>query len=300
MSDMQEIGEELYSIIVQAYPEMAGKLTGMLLELGEAECLACLGCQQKLAEMLDEAMRILDEGGQGASPELPPPVQPRAEMRVDPEDGRTRTLEDLHTVYKGIYSRREIEQYWLFCKPLNEPAEDLRSGGRGSPLLENTGGRTRALQPVLAPNLAASTAASSSAAKVEALPGLTAFLMELKLSTYAAAANAWVDEQGACSLDEVLENMEDFADGLKLKPLERKRLEKNGAAAVELATATAATLNAARTSQEAVTNRVDERSAPLDGEHPSRGSGIVNNVSKDGVSRISAKAAPKSSGPAGK
>merc|ERR1719491_2516193 len=57
--------------------------------------------------------------------------------------------------------------------------------------------------------------------------GLSEWLTVLKLSHYAGAAQAWCKEAGAVSLSEGLEVWEDFADGLELKPLERKRIEKH-------------------------------------------------------------------------
>mmetsp|Transcript_11858 Transcript_11858/g.21663 ORF Transcript_11858/g.21663 Transcript_11858/m.21663 type:complete len:301 (+) Transcript_11858:131-1033(+) len=260
MATLEQLGEELYAIIEQVYPEMAGKLTGMLLELGEEQCLACLSSQEKLAEMLDEAMRILDDNGQGTTKVVA--VQ-SVEKRVDPEDGQERSLEELHNFYAGVYSRKEIEQYWLFCKPMsNSPSAEAapvavdRKPAAPAPATSGSGA---------APAAQATAAAGEASCTAEVLPGLTAWLRELKLSPYTAAASSWIEEQGACSLDEIVENLEDFADGVNLKPLERKRLQKSGAAAVEQAQAEAAAALAERDAQETAqrTEAATAKAAPV-------------------------------------
>eukprot|EP00913_Durusdinium_trenchii_P021485 g20192.t1 len=67
----------LHRSVQQVQPELAPKLTGMLLQLGEAECWACLEDHNKLAERLDEAMAILD----GAHAEAAPKAKPQPEKR---------------------------------------------------------------------------------------------------------------------------------------------------------------------------------------------------------------------------
>mmetsp|Transcript_25852 Transcript_25852/g.74092 ORF Transcript_25852/g.74092 Transcript_25852/m.74092 type:complete len:275 (-) Transcript_25852:90-914(-) len=62
----------------------------------------------------------------------------------------------------------------------------------------------------------------------EVVPGLACWLQELQLEAHIARAVSWVDEQGACSLEEVLENLEDFTDSLRLSPPERERLRHRG------------------------------------------------------------------------
>lgn len=60
------------------------------------------------------------------------------------------------------------------------------------------------------------------------------FLEGARLSKYLQPALEWCEEQGAASIEDVVENVPEFSDAMKLKPLERKRLEK---AAAALATA---------------------------------------------------------------
>lgn len=47
------------------------------------------------------------------------------------------------------------------------------------------------------------------------------------MTQYSDSARAWCGKMGAVNLSEVLENWEDFVTELKLKPLERKRVEKD-------------------------------------------------------------------------
>jgi len=55
---------------------------------------------------------------------------------------------------------------------------------------------------------------------------LAQFLDGARLSKYLKTALKWCDEQGAASIEDVVENTEDFEEALNLKPLEKKRLAK--------------------------------------------------------------------------
>jgi len=72
----------------------------------------------------------------------------------------------------------------------------------------------------------------------ECIPGIVRWLDELKLSAYADAATNWVEENGAISLDEIVENLDMFSEDLNLKPLERNRIRKNAEDALRVALAT--------------------------------------------------------------
>jgi len=61
---------------------------------------------------------------------------------------------------------------------------------------------------------------------------LEKFLESARLSKYFEPAKEWCEEQGAASIEDIVENAEDFAEALSMKPLERKRLNKAAAAAV--------------------------------------------------------------------
>lgn len=221
---MEALGNELFQIIVQVYPELAPKLTGMLLQLGDEECAACLESQERLAERLDEAFKILDVSGQDAKAPAP------EEKRIDPEDGKARSLSELRTLCAGQYSVKEIEAYWAAMRPVAAPAAKP-SGTRASP---KAAAVAAAAPPAsVAAKQPSQPAAAPTAIGDEPIPGLSAFLRELKLAAYTATATAWVEEQGACSLAELLENLEDFAEGIGLKPLERRRLEQGAEAAAQ-------------------------------------------------------------------
>eukprot|EP00930_Biecheleria_cincta_P037003 TRINITY_DN25374_c0_g1_i1.p1 TRINITY_DN25374_c0_g1~~TRINITY_DN25374_c0_g1_i1.p1 ORF type:complete len:637 (-),score=122.78 TRINITY_DN25374_c0_g1_i1:13-1923(-) len=76
-------------------------------------------------------------------------------------------------------------------------------------------------------------AAGSSCAGPPTMPPdeLAAFLDRLRLSSYAEKAKDWCDSMGALCVREVQENWEEFADHCNLKPLERRRIEKDAIAA---------------------------------------------------------------------
>eukprot|EP01049_Picozoa_sp_SAG25_P007428 SAG25_NODE_606_length_6610_cov_5.739671_2_plen_635_part_00 len=57
----QMLGERLYPLIQQAQPELAGKITGMLLEMDNSELLLLLDDSGSLNEKIQEAIKVLDE-----------------------------------------------------------------------------------------------------------------------------------------------------------------------------------------------------------------------------------------------
>merc|ERR1719238_2451093 len=59
----QMIGEKLYPAIAKFQPELAGKVTGMMLEMDNSELLMLLESDQQLKTKVDEALVVLQSGG---------------------------------------------------------------------------------------------------------------------------------------------------------------------------------------------------------------------------------------------
>merc|ERR1711933_449113 len=55
----QMIGEKLYPAIAKHQPELAGKITGMMLEMDNSELLILLESDIQLKSKVDEAMKVL-------------------------------------------------------------------------------------------------------------------------------------------------------------------------------------------------------------------------------------------------
>jgi polyadenylate-binding protein len=57
----QLLGEALYPLIHESQPELAGKITGMLLEMPSPELLHLLDDAEALKAKVDEALTVLKE-----------------------------------------------------------------------------------------------------------------------------------------------------------------------------------------------------------------------------------------------
>merc|ERR1719326_2298973 len=58
----QMIGEKLYPAIAKIHPEMAGKVTGMMLEMDNSELLMLLESEQQLRNKVNEALNVWQGG----------------------------------------------------------------------------------------------------------------------------------------------------------------------------------------------------------------------------------------------
>merc|ERR1719458_1801325 len=56
----QMLGERLYPAIAKYQPELAGKITGMMLEMDNSELLVLLESELQLKNKVEEALRVLE------------------------------------------------------------------------------------------------------------------------------------------------------------------------------------------------------------------------------------------------
>merc|ERR1719440_164414 len=56
----QMLGTKLYPRVAKHQPELAGKVTGMMLEMDNSELLLLLESEQQLKTKVDEALRVLE------------------------------------------------------------------------------------------------------------------------------------------------------------------------------------------------------------------------------------------------
>jgi len=59
----QMLGEKIFPLIARLQPEMAGKITGMMLEMDNSELLILLESPEQLKMKVDEALRVLEGSG---------------------------------------------------------------------------------------------------------------------------------------------------------------------------------------------------------------------------------------------
>merc|ERR1719428_1967127 len=58
----QMLGEKIFPMISRIHPEMAGKITGMMLEMDNSELLMLIESPDQLKAKVDEALRVLNSG----------------------------------------------------------------------------------------------------------------------------------------------------------------------------------------------------------------------------------------------
>jgi len=57
----QMLGEKIFPMISRIHPEMAGKITGMMLEMDNSEMLMLIESPDQLKAKVDEALRVIGE-----------------------------------------------------------------------------------------------------------------------------------------------------------------------------------------------------------------------------------------------
>jgi hypothetical protein len=82
----QMLGERLYPLIERSQPELAAKITGMLLELDNSELLLLLDSQEQLQDKISEALKKLEDhqlDKSNSTTESPEKMRPKQRQRGD-------------------------------------------------------------------------------------------------------------------------------------------------------------------------------------------------------------------------
>lgn len=194
LAEEQDTTSALLARVTQLEPEMAVKITERILDLGSSLAKECICSDWALQQRVDAALGAIRREEAGVQPQVPAPKPPlelpkAAAFELPPQT--TYVTEQLVTPVATI-SPVVVEQ----PVRVREVSPDMRSPNR---LL---GSR---------------------------IWGLENFLTDLSLQSYTAQATEWATSMGAASLEELLENQDDFADALGLRPIERARLQRSGA-----------------------------------------------------------------------
>jgi shikimate kinase len=112
-----------------------------------------------------------------------------------------------------------------------EEVSELRIGVDVDTIVGNSAFGAKALTRVMTDYYGLSEEGEASVEEEVIEKDLERFLEGARLSKYLKQAVEWCEEQGAASIEDVVENVPEFSEAMSLKPLERKRLEKAAAAA---------------------------------------------------------------------
>jgi len=159
-------------------------------------------------------------------------VEAKEERRFDPEDGLLRTLSEVQEEYASQYSSQEIGLYW---------ASMAREVGKNeavaaTSLAEQQGNQApaRQLQPENNSDEDGGALGGASSGGEE-LPGLNQWLHSLKICRHKENITLWIIENGACDLDEIVENLDELSDSIPFTQIEKKRVHDDAGAAASKA-----------------------------------------------------------------
>jgi len=211
IDDSQDNAMMLWQRVRALQPEIAPRIVDALLALGPAVVCECLGSDWALQRRVDEALQALF----ATEAYAPPPSLLRP-----PTSG----------LVSGIVSRGRVRGGpGQMC--LGQSHWPLHGGSDGSspprpPSLEWPATSLPTALAVSSTERACDGGCGGSAGS--RVWGLEDLLAELSLSEYLQPAVDWTRAMGAAFLEEVMENQEDFAETLNLRPLGLRRLQRQG------------------------------------------------------------------------
>eukprot|EP00929_Paragymnodinium_shiwhaense_P010869 TRINITY_DN11589_c0_g1_i2.p1 TRINITY_DN11589_c0_g1~~TRINITY_DN11589_c0_g1_i2.p1 ORF type:complete len:406 (-),score=90.00 TRINITY_DN11589_c0_g1_i2:507-1724(-) len=203
---------ELMSRVAAIQPELAPQIVEQLLAFGDAVVAECLSTDSALQRRTEQALAQLFRAESDES-------YHQGDVKLFREGPGHGLAVEKQPARKAIGSR--AHRPLAVAGPIESQMLALPLEQDNRAILNTS--TARAFQHFQqAPGLQG-VAPAPAASKRRVIPQLEEFLDRLNLGEYLESAQEWTAQMGAINLDEIVENVEDFAGFLQLKPLERGR-----------------------------------------------------------------------------
>lgn len=228
--DNEEEYRNLESQVIKEFHELEGEGEPMALIVGESAIL-----RQENIDIIKQGLVIwLDVDPKFSWTRTQSPVRAHGQIHIAKDELTRPPVWALANGWDGDVDDQESQMEYLEIvnrhQQIYEEIADIRMRTDNKGIMENSfWGAERIVKALKSfTGFSEETEASLEGEVLE--QDLQRFLEGARLTKYLEAAMAWCEEQGAASIEDVIENAPDFAEALKLKPLEKKRLEKAAAA----------------------------------------------------------------------
>lgn len=218
----RELALTLQKKVAVLQPEMAARITQHIYSLGSTVVHECLECDWSLQHQVDGALVALFEAEAAAANECEDqPTFNTGSGHVLPGDSPVRAMVPQIETLKPPQGSMPQLSTSRECHGSNKIS--VHSSGANSLHEKNH----RMQQYPVNGNVEeqSTTQIASTNCRVW---GLQEFLESLNLAEYIEPAAKWATDMGAAFIEEIVECSEELADALELKPLEKRRLQRQG------------------------------------------------------------------------